>query len=100
MTEAQAFVVLGLPTTADWHTIKAAYREAVRIYHPDGETPDVAQFQRVVAAYRVLAATEATRDLARHTCDQCTGAGVLPVRCGWRTLGTVRCAQCTGSGRI
>lgn len=51
---------LGLPETALWQVIKAAYRELVQAHHPDRHSDDVqgaaARTQDVVTAYEVVRA--------------------------------------------
>ncbi|WP_138442470.1 J domain-containing protein [Sinomonas susongensis] len=47
------YEVLGVPVTASLQEIKAAYRRAARIHHPD-HGGDPADFRRVTLAYEVL----------------------------------------------
>ncbi|KHL00667.1 J domain-containing protein [Sinomonas humi] len=47
------YEVLGVPVTASLQEIKAAYRRAARVHHPD-HGGDPAEFRRVTLAYEVL----------------------------------------------
>lgn len=51
---ASPFEILGIARTADWATIRAAYRTLARRYHPDGSAPDPGRMAEVNRAYEVL----------------------------------------------
>lgn len=99
MTEAEAFGVLGLPPTAEWPEIRAAYHARARDSHPDTGRGDREQFARVSRAYQTLRATEDARAAARRRCVGCDGIGRVAVRYGWRVVGTADCPDCGGTGR-
>jgi curved DNA-binding protein CbpA len=47
------YQILGVPENADEETIKKAFRELAKKYHPD-RGGDVEKFKKIVEAYRVL----------------------------------------------
>jgi len=47
------YQILGVPENADEETIKKAFRELAKKYHPD-RGGDAEKFKKIVEAYRVL----------------------------------------------
>jgi curved DNA-binding protein len=59
MADAEGFIdyyaILRVAQNCDRKTLEAAYRHLAKIYHPDNsDTADIARFNEVVAAYRIL----------------------------------------------
>ncbi len=48
------YQILGVPENADEETIKKAFRELAKKYHPDRPGGDAEKFKKIVEAYRVL----------------------------------------------
>lgn len=48
------YEILGVPENADEETIKKAFRELAKKYHPDKPGGDAEKFKKIVEAYRVL----------------------------------------------
>lgn len=48
------YEILGVPENADEETIKRAFRELAKKYHPDRPGGDAEKFKKIVEAYRVL----------------------------------------------
>ena len=67
LAELDALAVLGCETDADMIVIKAAWRNAAKVSHPDvaGTAPEaVARFRAVQAAWQVLSDADAARTAA------------------------------------
>src|SRR5579875_4052955 len=74
------YAILGVPADADQETIKRAYRQLARRYHPDLAGPEGAtQMKRINRAYDVLSDPE-----KRQQYDTITG-GVIDLRKGGLT---------------
>ncbi len=48
------YEILGVPENADDETIKKAFRELAKKYHPDRPGGDAEKFKKIVEAYRIL----------------------------------------------
>lgn len=48
------YEILGVPENADEETIKRAFRELAKKYHPDRPGGDAEKFKKIIEAYRVL----------------------------------------------
>lgn len=48
------YQILGVPENADEETIKKAFRELAKKYHPDRPGGDAEKFKKIAEAYRVL----------------------------------------------
>ncbi|MER3407121.1 MAG: heat-shock protein, partial [Patescibacteria group bacterium] len=48
------YQILGVPENADEETIKKAFRELAKKYHPDVPGGDAEKFKEILEAYRVL----------------------------------------------
>lgn len=76
-TPENYYATLGVPLNADNETIKRAYRQLARRYHPDLAGPEAAlQMKRINRAYAVLSDEE-----QRHSYDIVIG-GVIDLRNG------------------
>ena len=53
-TEETLYAVLGVARNASSDEIRAGYRAAAALYHPDSNSSDPARFERVKAAYATL----------------------------------------------
>lgn len=49
-----AYQVLEIAPSSDLSTIKAAYYQLSKIYHPDGSNPDLKQWHLIETSYRIL----------------------------------------------
>jgi len=79
-TRDNYYAILGVPIDADADTIKRAYRQLARRFHPDLAGPDGAvQMKRINRAYDVLSDPE-----KRLNYDTITG-GVIDLRKGGMT---------------
>ena len=71
------YAILGIPTNADMDTVKRAYRQLARRYHPDiSESGDATEMKRINRAYAVLGDPEKRRHY-----DAAMG-GVIDLRAG------------------
>ena len=61
--DASPFEILGVARTADWSTIRAAYRALARRYHPDGSAPDSVRMAAINRAYECLEREARTPDV-------------------------------------
>jgi DnaJ-class molecular chaperone len=62
MADRDYYVILGVPRTECPRGIHAAFRDLVKVHHPDRAGPETtAAFREVVEAYRVLSDPEARR---------------------------------------
>jgi DnaJ-class molecular chaperone len=98
MSDDEAFVTLGLPTSARMPEIRAAYREQARATHPDlGGSAEA--FARIRAAFEQLCESEPARKVKRERCPECRGKRTVIVTEGWQGL-EIQCATCCGTGQI
>jgi molecular chaperone DnaJ len=62
MAERDYYVILGIPRTETPSGIRSAFRDLVKVHHPDRAGPQGAEaFREVVEAYRVLSDPESRR---------------------------------------
>ncbi len=54
IAEQSACILLGVSPGADEHALRAAFREAAKIAHPDRPSGDAARFRAVLDAYHLL----------------------------------------------
>jgi curved DNA-binding protein CbpA len=80
-----AYAVLQVDPEADPLVVKAAYRALARLYHPDGDAPDVGRMAQLNRAYEVLRDPEARR---RH--DRALAVGRVPQPVPMRPAGPAR----------
>jgi curved DNA-binding protein CbpA len=83
------YATLKVPITSSPHEIRAAYRAAARVAHPDrGGTAEA--MAAVNVAYATLSSREKKRVYDRangfdtlQRCTECAGKGTVSVRKGW-----------------
>ncbi|MCA9771002.1 MAG: J domain-containing protein [Myxococcales bacterium] len=57
---------LGVPPNANGDMIRAAFRQLVKKYHPDGPQGNLQVYQQITEAYAVLSSPSARVDYDRH----------------------------------
>src|SRR6185503_1559783 len=54
VADAAAYAVLGLEPGADWAAMERAYRELIKVHHPDRSGGDAQRATEIIHAYREL----------------------------------------------
>src|SRR6185295_3177160 len=54
VADAAAYAVLGLEPGADWAAVERAYRELIKVHHPDRSGGDAQRATEIIHAYREL----------------------------------------------
>jgi DnaJ-class molecular chaperone len=93
MTDAEAIAALGAAPDASEAELKSAYRQRLRLTHPDCGGSTI-HLMRVTEAWRTLQASAETR----RRCLICSGSGRQTWQSGFTRLVTI-CTQCGGSGK-
>lgn len=82
-----AFEILGIAPTSNTNAVRQAYRQLVKIHHPDvGGSAE--KFKVILAAYQ-----EAMRLACEKKCSKCLGTRKLVIRRGVSSV-EIRCPVC------
>lgn len=81
------FEILGIGPTSNTIEVRRAYRELVKVHHPDkGGDPEV--FKKILAAYQ-----EAMEKACEMKCPECMGTGEKIISRGFIST-SIRCPSC------
>ena len=62
VADAAAYAVLGLEPGADWAAVERAYRELIKVHHPDRSGGDAQRATEIIHAYRELKRARETKN--------------------------------------